>query len=129
MQSIVAATGGGSLDDFLQTTTASCDGCIELAKDIGQNPTEVQRFEGAPEISGAEIATKDGDDLVVDQSVSVPAGKKVRTAASSVVRRPGHLAGRSMVRGRLLGREDVVSRLCPGEAVLGPIWSYLTMPA
>ncbi len=85
VQSIVAATGGGSLDDFLQMTTASCDGCIQLAKDIGQDPAEVQRFEGAPDVSGAKIVKKDGDDVVVDQSVSVPAGQKIRTADSSVV--------------------------------------------
>lgn len=84
-QTVVATTGGAPLDDLLKTATDSCDGCIELAKDIGQDPTEVQRFDQAPAVSGAKVIKKDGSDYVVEQSVAVPAGQRVRTADSSVV--------------------------------------------
>lgn len=85
VQSIVATTGGASLDDFLKIAIDSCKGCITLAKDIGENPTEVQRFDGPAAIDGASIVKKDGADYVVEQTVSVPAGQKVKTADSSVV--------------------------------------------
>lgn len=85
VQTIVATSGGASLDDFLKITIDSCNGCIALAKQIGENPTELQRFDGAPAIDGASIVKKDGADYVVEQTVSVPAGQKVKTSDSSVV--------------------------------------------
>ena len=85
VQTIVATTGGASLDDFLKIAVDSCKGCITLAKEIGESPTEVQRFDEPPVIDGARIVKKDGADYVVEQTVSVPAGQKVKTADSSVV--------------------------------------------
>jgi hypothetical protein len=85
VQTIVATSGGASLDDFLQLATDSCDGCIRLAQQVGPDPTEVQRFDGPPTVTDATVAKKDGADYVVDQTVSVPAGQKVKTADSSVV--------------------------------------------
>lgn len=82
---VIAATGGASLDDFLGLATDSCDGCIQLARDIGERPDTRQRFDEPPVIEDASVVKTDGDRFVVDQTVSVSAGERFDTGDDSVV--------------------------------------------
>ena len=82
---VIAATGGADLDDFLGLATDSCDGCIQLAKDIGETPDTRQRFDEPPIIDDASVVKTDGDRFVVDQTVALSAGETFDTGDDSVV--------------------------------------------
>ncbi len=85
VRTIFATTGGADIENFLTITSPSCEGCLRLAKQVGEAPDSVQRFDGPIKISNPSIAERNGDEIVVEQAVDLPKGQKIDTSDKSAL--------------------------------------------
>lgn len=82
---IVEVSAGQNVDDLLGLSRgATCQGCINLAKDLKEAGSVRQEFDAVPEVSEVRVTDKQGDTYLVEQSVVLAPGRKVDTATGKV---------------------------------------------
>ncbi len=84
VRTIVATTGGADVEKFLALSTDSCAGCIVLVKQFGQGSEEIQKLDSPPKITDARVVKREGKDHVVQQTVAMSAGQRIKTSDKSV---------------------------------------------